>query len=139
MWKAFHELIELGWIEDRLPRMFAVQTQNCQPLVETWAGRQKNSKEYQGRQTVANGLAVPNPFGEKLILKILNETGGEPIAVSELEIVKSQKVIAEREGLLVAPEGAALLPALQHLLRAGKIFHKEEILLLNTGSGYKYL
>jgi threonine synthase len=139
IWKAFHEMIELGWIENRLPRMFAVQSKNCQPLVETWAGRQKNAKEYEGTPTLANGLAVPNPFGEKLILKILIETGGEPIGVSELEIINAQKEIAQREGLLVAPEGAALLRALQTLLATNKILRDEEILLLNTGSGYKYL
>ncbi len=139
IWKAFHELIELGWIENRLPRMYAVQSKNCQPLVETWAGRQKNSKEYVGRPTLANGLAVPSPFGEKLMLKILVETGGEPIAVSDLEIIKAQKEVAQREGLLVAPEGAALLPALQSLLAAHKILRDESILFLNTGSGYKYL
>ena len=139
IWKAFHEMIELGWIENRLPRMFAVQSKNCQPLVETWAGRQKNAKEYEGRPSLANGLAVPNPFGEKLVLRILVETGGEPIGVSELEIISAQKEIAQREGLLVAPEGAALLPALQTLLARKKILRDEKILLLNTGSGYKYL
>jgi threonine synthase len=139
IWKAFHEMIDLGWIENKLPRMFAVQSKNCQPLVETWAGRQKNSKEYKGRPTLANGLAVPNPFGERLMLKILVETGGQPMAVSELEITTAQKEMAQREGLLVAPEGAALLPALKSLLTAGKILRDDKILLLNTGSGYKYL
>lgn len=139
IWKAFHEMISLGWIENKLPRMFAVQSENCQPLVATWTGRQKNSKEYRGRPTLANGLAVPNPFGERMILKALTETGGEPIAVSELEITKAQREIARREGLLVAPEGAALLPALQRLLKGDKILRDEKILLLNTGSGYKYL
>ena len=85
------------------------------------------------------GSSVPNPFAEKLILNVLKETGGEPIAVSELEIVKAQKEIARREGLLLAPEGAALLPALQKLSVANKISRDENILLLNTGSGYKYL
>jgi len=139
IWKAFHEMIGLGWIESRLPRMIAVQSGNCQPLVETWAGRQENSKMYQGRATLANGLAVPNPFGEKLILAILKETGGEPVAVAEAEITRAQREVARREGLLIAPEGAALLPALQKLLANGRIRRDERILLLNTGSGYKYL
>jgi len=139
IWKAFHEMINLGWIEDKLPSMFAVQSENCQPLVETWWGRQKNSKAYAGHPTLANGLAVPNPFAEKLILKILAETGGEPTAVSESAIIKAQKDMAQREGLLVAPEGAALLPALQYLLTVDKVSPDERILLLNTGSGYKYL
>lgn len=139
MWKAFHEMIELGWIENKLPKLIAVQSENCQPLVETWTGRQQNSREYQGKATIANGLAVPNPFGERMMLKILRETEGFPVAVSELEIIKSQKEIARREGLLVSPEGAALLSALRSLLISGEVARDENILLLNTGSGYKYL
>src|SRR5258705_3078593 len=68
IYKAFREMINLGCIENKLPRMFAVQSENCQPLVETWAGRQKNSTAYAGRPTLPNGLAVPNPFAERLIL-----------------------------------------------------------------------
>src|SRR5205809_1443647 len=34
MWKAFQELLELGWLESRqLPRMVAVQSDGCAPIV----------------------------------------------------------------------------------------------------------
>jgi threonine synthase len=139
MWKAFHEMTRMGWIQDRLPRFIAVQAENCMPIVETWNGRQENAKSYVGQATFANGLAVPNPFGEKMILKVLTETGGKPVAVSELEITNSMREIATQEGLLLAPEGAALLAALKKLLADNSVSRLETVLLLNTGSGYKYL
>ncbi len=139
MWKAFHEMIEMGWIGPELPKMIAVQSANCQPLVETWNGQQQNSKSYEGHATLANGLAVPNPFAEQMILDILRASGGKPLSVSEENITDSMKLMAREEGMLVAPEGAALHAALKDLLAEEYISPDENILLLNTGSGYKYL
>jgi threonine synthase len=139
MWKAFHEMIALGWIENKLPRMIAVQAENCQPIIQTWKGNQPNAKNYVGKPSVANGLAVPNPFGEDMILQVLKQSGGLPIAISDEAMVKSVKQLAKEEGLLVAPEGGALLEALLVLIRKEVISPAEKIVLLNTGSAYKYL
>jgi threonine synthase len=139
MWKAFDEMIEMGWITDRRPRMIAVQSQNCQPIVETWNGNQHDASAYQGKPTIANGLAVPNPFAEKMIMRVLKESGGRPIAVSEQGIIESQKEVGRKEGLFVAPEGAALFVALKQMIASGEVRGNEKILVLNTGSGYKYV
>jgi len=139
MWKAFKEMMALGWIEHKLPRMIAVQAEECQPIVQTWKGNQLNSKNYMGKPSLANGLAVPTPFGEDLIIEVLRESGGLPIAISDEAMIKSAKQLAKDEGLLVAPEGGALLEALLVLIRKERIQPTEKILLLNTGSAYKYL
>lgn len=139
MWKAFHEMKELGWIEGPFPRMIAVQSENCMPVVLTWEGKITSSKDYVGHPTFANGLAVPKPFAEKLIQNVLFESRGTTLAVSDSEIKSAMKEIASLEGLLICPEGAALLPALQKLLASGEIDRHESVLLLNTGSAYKYL
>ena len=139
MWKAFHEMKELGWIDGPFPRMIAVQSENCMPVVLTWEGKITTSKDYKGRPTFANGLAVPKPFAEKLIQKVLFESKGTTLAVSDEEIKSAMKEIASLEGLLVCPEGAAMLPALKKLLASGEIDSNESVLLLNTGSAYKYL
>lgn len=138
MWKAFDEMIEMGWIPDRRPRMIAVQAGNCQPIVETWNGSQPDASNYKGKATIANGLAVPNPFAEKMILKVLKESGGRPIAVSETDIQTSQKEVGRNEGCWIAPEGAALFVALKQMIVSNEIRANERILMLNTGSGYKY-
>ena len=139
MWKAFKEMIELGWIKNRLPQMIAVQAELCQPIVQTWKGNQLNCKNYMGKPSLANGLAVPNPFGEDLILEVLKQSGGLPIAISDEAMIKCVKQLAKDEGLLVAPEGGALLEALLLLIRKERIQPAEKILLLNTGSAYKYI
>ena len=46
--------------------------------------------------------------------------------------------LADLEGVLAAPEGAALVPALTTLLERGDIGRDERIVLLNTGNALKY-
>ena len=139
IWKAFKEMLSMGWISHIPTRMIAVQADNCKPLVDTFNQVQLDASSYQGLPTIANGLAVPHPFAEKMMLAVLSQSKGTTLAVSELEIVNSVKEIAVKEGMLVAPEGAALLAALKILLTNGEIKVDENILLLNTGSCYKYL
>ena len=43
------------------------------------------------------------------------------------------------EGHIISPEGAATFKALLHLHKNKMIRADEKVLLLNTGSGYKYL
>lgn len=139
IWKAFKEMIAMGWIEHKLPRMIAVQAENCQPIVYSWKGLHENASHYKGAASVANGLAVPNPFGEDLIIETLLQSSGSALSVTEQEMISGVKEIAGSEGILVAPEGAAVWAGLLKLVKTGFIDRDEKILLLNTGSGYKYL
>lgn len=139
MWKAFKEMQQLGWIGDKLPRMYAIQAENCEPVVQTWKGLQPNAKNYIGKPSLANGLAVPNPFAENMILQVLRESKGQPLAITDAAMVAAVKEIAREEGLIIAPEGGALWKGLLQLVQEGVVQRAEKILLLNTGSGYKYL
>jgi len=141
IWKAFQEMKQLGWLapDVKLPRMVAVQAENCCPLLETYEGRQPNCHAYQGRATLANGLAVPHPLGENMMLRVLRESGGTVVSVSEEEMLAGMRDLGQHEGLFVAPEGGAVWTAARQLLATGAIRPDERILLLNTGNGQKYM
>ncbi|MPR36228.1 threonine synthase [Salmonirosea aquatica] len=141
IWKAFHEMKKLGWLAPDLPlpRMVAVQAEQCCPIVETFLGKQSNSKQYVGKPTLANGLAVPRPIGEPLMLDILRESEGTALAISDHEMVRGVQEIARQEGIFVAPEGGAIWAAAKTLRQLGWIRPDEQVLLLNTGSSQKYL
>lgn len=141
IWKAFQEMKALGWLgpDVALPRMVAVQAENCCPLLETYLGRQPNCHAYQGRPTLANGLAVPRPLGEPLMLQVLRESQGTVVAISEEGMLEGMRELGRHEGLFVAPEGAAVWMAARQLLADGWLKADERILLLNTGSGQKYM
>jgi threonine synthase len=73
------------------------------------------------------------------MLDILRKSGGAAVAVSDEELIGAVKEIGSAEGLFVAPEGAACLPALKKLLEQGAVNREESVVLYNTGSGLKYL
>ncbi|WP_205500780.1 threonine synthase [Rufibacter psychrotolerans] len=141
IWKAFQEMLQMGWLDEdtKLPRMVAVQAENCKPLVDTFFGRQANAQQYVGQPTIANGLAVPRPLGEPLMLQVLQASAGTALSITEEEMLQGVRELARKEGLFVAPEGAALWMATRRLLQEKQIKPQERILLLNTGSGQKYL
>ncbi len=139
IWKAFKEMQALGWITGPLPRMIAVQSTNCAPIIAAMANHLHWKDNFIPKATMANGLAVPYPFGMDMMLTVIKESGGTAIAISEADIISGVKEIAAAEGLLISPEGAATWKAFHYLLRNKTILPSEKVLLLNTGSGYKYM
>jgi threonine synthase len=140
MWKAFQELEALGWLEDTAkPRLVAVQAAGCAPVVKAFSEGKDSCDFWENAQTVASGLRVPKSFADRLILRTLRESQGCAVAVSDEEILAAQEVLAVREGIFAAPEGAATLAALHHLIDKKWLDPDERIVLFNTGSGLKYL
>jgi len=139
IWKAFEEMLKLGWIKNPLPKMIAVQPENCAPIKAALNDPDNWERNFVPRPTMAHGLAVPFPFGMSLIKKAITESNGEVITVTEKEIKDGIDEIAKTEGIFVSPEGSAAWAALAYLKRKGTIKDKDNILLLNTASGYKYI
>ncbi len=139
MWKAFDEMQEMGWIDSKRPRMISVQAEGCAPIVRAFEEGTEHAAEFQNAATVASGLRVPKAVGDFLILRAVRNSGGRAIAVSDADMIDGVRAIGASEGLFVAPEGAACLPALRKLLKLGEVDRDETIVLFNTGAGVKYL
>jgi threonine synthase len=140
MWKAFGEMESLGWIErGRRPRMVCVQAEGCAPLVRAFHSGAESASPWESAQTLASGLRVPSALADFWILRVLRESGGTARAVGEAELLAQTLRFARAEGILVCPEGGAALAALQALASEGWIRPHEEVVLLNTGSGLKYV
>jgi threonine synthase len=139
MWKAFEELEALGWISSKRPRMVSVQSDGCAPVVRAFQGEADRTEDWVNVDTIAAELRVPNVFADRLILRILRESGGTAIAVPDEEILSARAALARTEGLLACPEGAATLAALRHLLAKGWLRKTETVVLFNTGAGLKYI
>ena len=139
MWKAFAEMEAMGWIDGKRPKMFAVQSEGCAPIVRAFNEGTEFAEPWENPDTLAAGIRVPAAIGDYLILQALRESGGGAITVSEGEILYDMRAVASLEGMFVCPEGAALSAALRKLLANGALSPDESILLLNTGSGLKYL
>jgi len=139
IWKAFDELEQLGWIDSKRPRMVAVQSESCDGIVKAFKDGKYTSEFADGGFTIANGLRVPKPYADKVILRVLRESKGDALTISDAEMSAALKEIARNEGMLIAPEGAALWQAFKKLKASLWIQPGEKVLMINTGSGYKYL
>jgi threonine synthase len=139
MYKGFQELLELGWIEGTPPKFIAVQASGCQPIVKAFNEGKDTAEPWPNAATIADGLRVPGPFADYLILQAIRETGGTALAVEDDEMVEAMYELAATEGIIACPEGAATLVGLKKLLEQGFLQSDDTIVLLNTGSGYKYL
>ena len=139
MWKAFHEMEAMGWIGPKRPKMIAVQAEGCQPIVRALQEGAELSRFWDGASTVASGLRVPKPLGDRLSLQAIRESHGTAIAVSDEVLVDAGIRLAEEEGLFVAPEGAACIAAAERLIQEGFLGADEQLVIYNTGCGLKYL
>ncbi len=139
MWKAFNEMEEMGWIDSRRPRMVSVQSTGCSPIVNAFHSGKRFADEFENAATVASGLRVPKAVGDFMIIDALRESGGTAVAVSDKALTEAVKEIGSKEGLFVAPEGAACLPALKKLIDDGFVKENERVVIYNTGAGVKYL
>jgi threonine synthase len=139
MWKAFDEMETMGWIGAARPRMFSVQASGCAPIVRAFADSATNAAEFPNAHTCASGLRVPKAIGDFLMLKILRESQGGAVAVDDEAMIRTTREVGAKEGIFVAPEGAACFAALRSLCAAGEIRAEDQIVIFNTGSGIKYL
>jgi threonine synthase len=138
IYKALRELSELGWIGGKLPRLVAVQAENCAPIVKAFNEKKTHSEFWENSRTVAFGINVPKAIGDFLILEAIYETDGTAVSVADESILSSQLELGRLEGTFVCPEGAALYAAARALRKSGWISGNESVVLLNTGAGIKY-
>jgi len=136
--KALAELRALGWVGDRLPRLVAVQSTGCAPVVRAFHAGATRIEPWAGARTVAFGINVPAPLGDELILAALARTGGTAVAVDDADLLADLHAFGAREGLLLCPEGAACLTATRLLRAGGWLSENDEVVVLNTGAGIKY-
>jgi threonine synthase len=139
MWKAFEEMEALGWIGPKRPKMIAVQAEGCQPIVKAFESGADHGELYPNASTVAAGLRVPKPLGDRLMLKAIRESNGCAIAVSDADMLDAGIELASDEGMFAAPEGGACVAAARKLIETGFLKASDRIVLYNTGSGLKYL
>ena len=138
MWKAFDELEKIGCIGAERPRMIAVQSTGCAPVVSAFEAGADSCTPWEGAATVADGLRVPMMVGDQEILRALRESGGTAIAVPDEEIMEYVTHLGTDEGIYGAPESAATLAAMPHLLGRGDLDKDEAVVCFLTGSAYKY-
>jgi threonine synthase len=139
MWKAFAELHEIGWLGAKRPRMVSVQAEYCAPIVRAFREGKEKAEPWADAHTIASGLRVPVAVADFLMLRVLRESKGTALGVSDQAMVSEIHRVGRLEGLFFCPEGGAGVAALRRLSEQGWVKPSESVLLFNTASGLKYL
>jgi threonine synthase len=133
--RGFSELMRRGQI-DRMPRLFGVQATGCAPLYAAWQAGADHLVPTDITPTIAEGIASSKPTRVREIVEAVRTTGGEIVAVDDMEIVDALGALARR-GIYVEPTSAAAAAGLRQLVAEGAITRDQTTVLLLTGSGLK--
>ncbi|MGE3821924.1 MAG: threonine synthase [Isosphaeraceae bacterium] len=139
MAKAFDELEALGLVGPDRPRMICVQSVATKPIVRAFESGDADVTPIPPGATIATGLNVARNTGHINVLRIIRDTGGLALAVSDERI---HAVIREEwrdRRFAWSPEGAATLAALPELADRGMLRPNDRVVLVNTASAEKYL
>jgi threonine synthase len=138
MWKAFDEMEAVGLIGAERPRTYAIQAEGCAPMVRAFEAGEEFAERWEDPATVATGIRVPKAVGDFLILRAVRDSGGAALAVSEEELIAGVEDVARDDGMLLCPEGGAVVAGWRKALANGMVGRHETVLLFNCANGNKY-
>jgi threonine synthase len=128
----------LGSTRDvRVPRIHAVQSAGCAPLVAAIERGLLEVPPIERRSTVAGGIEVEQPPRGREILSTIRATGGSATAVDDAAILRQRRLLAELEGIDVEPTSAAAFAGLAELASKGVIAATDSVVVAATGAGWK--
>jgi threonine synthase len=130
---GFSDLLAAGIISD-MPRLIAVQAENCAPLYQVFSANQNNLPTTARRETLAEGIAVAVPVRGKQIVNAVRQSGGDFIAVGENEIEKAL-VAMGRQGFYIELTAAATVAGIRSYLPQASA--TEVMVSAFTGHGLK--
>lgn len=131
---GFKELVNAGVVE-KMPRIIAVQAENCAPLHRAFQQNLKEIPAIESRKTIAEGIAIAVPVRGEQIVAAVKETDGDFITVSETEIKDSLREMC-RKGFYIEPTSAAAVAGVKKYTAAPG-HGKERIVSVFTGHGLK--
>ena len=136
IYKGLKEMAWLGLVEWRRTRMSGAQALGCSPIVEAWERQSFNIKP-QKPNTIAKSLAIGNPADGYHALKVMTQSGGHTVAVSDDEVVEGIRLLAETEGIFAETAGGVVVAGLRRLVQEGRVDPEELVVAFITGAGLK--
>ena len=129
-------LLRLLGLLARTPHVHIVQAEACAPIAQALAQGLSEPAPVESKETVAEGVRIPQPERGNEILKVAQQVGTVGVVVAEEEIQVAHRELA-RAGLYVEPTAAVAPAALPRLLHAGVIRPGETVVVPLTGFGLK--
>ncbi len=124
----------------KIPKLVAVQAAGCAPIVRAFDEGAECVTAWDEPNTIASGISDPLIGYERdgsYTLRLLRETGGLAVAVSDDDLRDAMSTLAHRMGLLAEPTGASSFAAVRAMLGSGRIPSSATVVCMMTGHGYK--
>ncbi len=140
IYRGFMELNQLFGLKRTLPKMIGVQAEGCAPIARAFQEKRRDVIAEKKPQTIASGIGDGldgYSHDGTYTLSIIRASNGSCIAVSDKDILASQKELAQEEGIFVEPSSASALAAIKKLVNKEPQMKEQSIMLILTGHGLK--
>jgi threonine synthase len=133
--RGFGELLDLGLVEGRSPRLSGGAAVGCSPVAAAFAAARRVVPVRP--RSVARSLAIGSPADGDAAVSAARESGGAVYAVPEDEVGENMGLLAERAGIFGETAAGVTLGALLEAVRRCELGADDEVVLLVTGDGLK--
>ncbi len=136
IWKGLEELSMLRLINPVNTHMYVAQAAGSSPIVNAFEAGTLHVHPVKPH-TIAKSIAIGNPADGEYALKAARVSGGAGGAVSDEEIVKGMKLLAQTEGIFAETAGGVVIGVLKKLAASGTIKRNDLTVAVITASGLK--
>lgn len=134
--KGFREFRDAGLATGDAPRLYGGQAAGCAPIVRA-VERGDGKVVPEIPNTIAKSLAIGSPPDGAYAVQTIRETNGWAAAVTDTDIVKGIRILAEDVGVFTETAGGVTVAAALALASQGRLRPDDEVALCITGNGLK--
>jgi len=127
-WMGYTEYYEIGK-SDSTPIMLGYQAEGAAPFIK---GSRVDNPE-----TIATAIRIGNPQSWDQALKLSKDSNGWFDSFSDKEILATQKMLTEKEGVFCEPASATSVAGALRDIKLGKIPEGSSVVCTLTGHGLK--
>lgn len=128
LWMGYNEY-KNDLLANKLPIMLGYQAEGSAPIVK--------KRIIENPKTIASAILIGNPQSWEKAIKAEKESKGWFAAFSDTEILKTQKMLASKEGIFCEPSSAVSVAGVLNDIQSGQIKEGSKIVCTLTGHGLK--
>jgi threonine synthase len=128
---------DLGLI-NKLPRIVVAQAERANPLYRSYLKNFESFEPIQAQKTLASAIQIGNPVSFQKAVRTVKQFNGIVEQATEEELADAA-ALGDRTGMFNCPHTGVALAVLIKLLKAGKIDKKEQVVVISTAHGLKFV
>ena len=135
VWKGFWECRKLG-LTKRVPKIVGVQAARSNPVTRAF-NKKTYDFDYVKPETLADSICVGIPRNGIKALNAVNTSGGWMVDVTDDEILRAMKLLAQRTGVFGEPAGVTGFAGILKMHEENMFTGDERVACIVSGSGLK--